>query len=107
MPAITDLLSFGSGDAAGTNDDPTLLDASTVNNMALGWYKTATAADLASQQIKAGQPVTVIGTNGQLAGSANVSAANTAAGSLSKLFSGTGGVLLIVVVLAVLVMGRK
>jgi CRP-like cAMP-binding protein len=54
---------------------------------------------LANKQISLGQPVTVIGQNGLLSGTANVSTA-------SALGSSTVWVLLAVVVLAVLFLGR-
>lgn len=66
----------------------------------LGAYKTYTAADIASQQIKAGQYPSVIGQNGQLSGTANVSPLSfNASGSSSWILLAAVAVVVVMVVL--------
>lgn len=77
---------------------------STLSGTALEWYKTVTAADLANTQIKNNQYPTVIGQNGQLSGTANISSTSALAGSnpLSM-----GMLLVILIAVAVLMIIRR
>lgn len=76
---------------------------STLLGTGIDVYKTKTAADIASKQISAGQYPTVVGQNGNLSGTANISGAQVIGSGLTSGLSSTvltvGGILLVLLLI--------
>lgn len=107
MPGLTGVKSSG-----GSDEEIPLWQQLVTMGAGIGTdiYKTKTAADLASKQIAAGQYPSLIGQNGNVAGIANISPSQMAAGALSTGISGsmlTIAVVMIVLFLFVALIGRK